>query len=165
MIAAFPNLLVNGATGISAGYATEIPPHNIDEVINATIYRINNPNCSLKEIMRIVQGPDFPTGGIVQGIDALRQAYETGRGKIVVKSKTEIKELDKMYQLVVTEIPYDVNKSQLIKRMTESVEQKNIDGVLDIRDESDKEGLSIVVDIRKDANPEFIRNFFFKRRC
>ena len=160
--AAFPNLLVNGATGISSGYATSIPPHNIDEVINATIYRINHPNCTLKEIMRIVQGPDFPTGGIVQGIDALKQAYETGQGKIVVKSKTEIKELDKIYQLIITEIPFNVNKSQLIKRMSESVEQKNIDGVLDIRDESDKDGLSIVVDIRKDANPEFIRNFFFK---
>ena len=159
---AFPNLLVNGATGISAGYATEIPPHNIDEIINATIYRINNPNCKLKEIMRIVQGPDFPTGGIVQGIDGLKSAYETGRGKIVVKSKTEIVTGDKFNQLIITEIPYEVNKSQLIKKMTDSIEQKNIDGVLDIRDESDKDGLSIIVDIRKDTNPEFIRNFFFK---
>lgn len=158
----FPNLLVNGGTGISAGYATEIPPHNIDEIINATIYRINNPNCTLKEIMNIVQGPDFPTGGIVQGIDGIKSAFETGRGKIIVKSKTEIIEADKKYQLVVSEIPYDVNKSMLIKKMGDMVEQKNIDGIIDIRDESDKDGLSIVVDIKKDANPEYIRNFFFK---
>lgn len=112
----FPNLLVNGGTGISAGYATEIPPHNIDEIINATIYRINNPNCTLQEIMNIVQGPDFPTGGIVQGIEGIKSAFETGRGKIIVKSKTEIVEFDKKYQLVVSEIPYDVNKSMLIKK-------------------------------------------------
>lgn len=158
----FPNLLVNGGTGISAGYATEIPPHNIDEIINATIYRINNPNCTLKEIMNIVQGPDFPTGGIVQGIDGIKSAFETGRGKIIVKSKTEIVEQDKKYQLVVSEIPYDVNKSMLIKKMADMVVQKNVDGIIDIRDESDKDGLSIVVDIKKDANPEYIRNFFFK---
>lgn len=158
----FPNLLVNGGTGISAGYATEIPPHNIDEIINATIYRINNPNCTLKEIMNIVQGPDFPTGGIVQGIDGIKSAFETGRGKIIVKSKTEIIEQDKKYQLVVSEIPYDVNKSMLIKKMADMVVQKNVDGIIDIRDESDKDGLSIVVDIKKDANPEYIRNFFFK---
>lgn len=158
----FPNLLVNGGTGISAGYATEIPPHNIDEIINATIYRINNPNCTLKEIMNIVQGPDFPTGGIVQGIDGIKSAFETGRGKIIVKSKTEIIEQDKKYQLIVSEIPYDVNKSMLIKKMADMVVQKNVDGIIDIRDESDKDGLSIVVDIKKDANPEYIRNFFFK---
>ncbi len=158
----FPNLLVNGGTGISAGYATEIPPHNIDEIINATIYRINNPNCTLQEIMNIVQGPDFPTGGIVQGIEGIKSAFETGRGKIIVKSKTEIVEFDKKYQLVVSEIPYDVNKSMLIKKMGDVVEQKNVDGIIDIRDESDKDGLSIVVDIKKDANPEYIRNFFFK---
>ncbi len=158
----FPNLLVNGGTGISAGYATEIPPHNIDEIINATIYRINNPNCNLKAIMNIVQGPDFPTGGIVQGYDGIKEAYKTGRGKIIIKSRTEIVEQDKKFQIVISEIPYDVNKSQLIKRMSEAIEQKNIDGVLDIRDESDKDGLSIVVDIKKDANPEYIRNFFFK---
>ena len=112
----FPNLLVNGGTGISAGYATEIPPHNITEVINATIYRINHPTCTLKEIMNIVQGPDFPTGGIVQGIDGIKQAYETGRGKIIVKSKTEIVEQDKKFQLVISEIPYEVNKSLLITK-------------------------------------------------
>lgn len=160
--AKFPNLLANGATGISAGYATDIPPHNIDELISATIYRINHPNCSLKEIMEIIQGPDFPTGGIVQGIDGIKDAYETGKGKIIIKSKTEIINEDKMYKLVVSEIPYDVNKAVLVKKMSEVYVTKNIDGIIDIRDESDREGLRIVVDIKKDANPEYIRDFFFK---
>jgi topoisomerase-4 subunit A len=160
--AKFPNLLVNGATGISAGYATEIPPHNIDEIITATIYRINHPNCTLQEIMNIVQGPDFPSGGIVQGIDGIKEAYETGRGKIILKAKTEIVEKPKMIQLVITEIPFDVNKAMLVKKMSEVYVAKNIDGILEIRDETDREGLRIVVDIKKDANAEYIRDFFFK---
>ncbi|HKM30391.1 MAG TPA: DNA topoisomerase IV subunit A [Bacilli bacterium] len=160
--AKFPNLLVNGSTGISAGYATDIPPHNIDEIINAVIYRMNNPECSLKEIMNIVKGPDFPTGGIVQGIEGIKSAYKNGRGKIIVKSKTEIIEEKNMFKLVITEIPYEVNKSVLVKKMTDVVEAKNVDGVIDIRDESGRDGLRIVVDIKKDINPEFIRNFFFK---
>ena len=160
--AKYPNLLVNGATGISAGYATEIPPHNIDEIINAVIYRINHPKCTLKDLMEIVQGPDFPTGGIVQGIESIEQAYRTGRGKVIVKSKTEIVEGDNVNQIVITEIPYDVNKAQLVKRMSDIYDQKGVDGVLAIRDESDRQGLRIVVDVRKDANCEFIRNFFFK---
>lgn len=158
----FPNLLVNGATGISAGYATEIPPHNIDEVINAVIYRIEHPDCSLDEIMEIIKGPDFPTGGIVQGIDGIRDAYETGRGKIVLRGKTEIVEKGKINQLVITEIPFDVNKALLVKKMSETYVAKNIDGIIEIRDESDREGVRIVVDIKKDANPEYIRDFFYK---
>lgn len=158
----FPNILVNGATGISAGYATDIPPHNIDEIINAVIYRMNHPQCSLKEIMTIVKGPDFPTGGIVQGIEGIKNAYKSGRGKIIVKSKTEIVQEKNMFKLVITEIPYEVNKSVLVKRMSDVVELKNVDGIIDIRDESGRDGLRIVVDIKKDANPEFIRNFFFK---
>lgn len=158
----FPNLLVNGATGIAAGYATDIPPHNIDEIVNAVIYRINNPTCSLDALMQIVKGPDFPTGGIIQGVEGIHQAYETGRGKIVVKAKTEIVEEANMNKIVVSEIPYDVNKAVLVKKMTESIEQKHVDGVLDIRDESDRQGLRIVIDLKKDANPELIRNFFFK---
>ncbi|MFA5765545.1 MAG: DNA topoisomerase IV subunit A [Bacilli bacterium] len=158
----YPNILVNGATGISAGYATDIPPHNIDEIINAVIYRMNYPECSLKEIMNIVKGPDFPTGGIVQGIEGIKSAYKNGRGKIIVKAKTEILEEKNMYKLVITEIPYEVNKSVLVKRMSDVVESKNVDGILDIRDESGRDGLRIVVDIKKDTNPEFIRNFFFK---
>ncbi len=158
----FPNLLVNGATGIAAGYATDIPPHNIDEIINAVVYRINNPNCSLDALMQIVKGPDFPTGGIIQGVEGIHQAYETGRGKIVVKSKTEIVEEHNLNKIVITEIPYDVNKAVLVKKMTDSVEQKGVDGVIDIRDESDRQGLRIVIDLKKEANPELIRNFFFK---
>ena len=160
--AKFPNLLVNGATGISAGYATEIPPHNIDEIISAVIYRIENPDCKLDSIMRIIKGPDFPTGGIVQGIDGIKEAYATGKGKIVLKSKTEIVEKGKINQLVITEIPYEVNKAVLVKKMSETYVAKNIDGIIEIRDESDREGVRIVVDIKKDANPEYIRDFFFK---
>ena len=136
----FPNLLVNGATGIAAGYATEMPPHNVGEIINAIIYRINKPDCSLSEIMKIVQGPDFPTGGIVQGIDEIKKAFKTGRGKIVVKSRSEIVEVKNINQIIVTEIPYGVNKAQLVKKMTDVVSEKAVDGVIDIRDESDREG-------------------------
>lgn len=160
--ARFPNLLVNGATGIAAGYATDIPPHNINEIINAVVYRINKPQCTLREIMAIVQGPDFPTGGIVQGIDGIKSAYKTGKGKIIIKSRTEIVELENINQIVVSEIPYDVNKAALVKKMTDVVADKNVDGVLDIRDESDRQGLRIAIDLRKDANPDFIRNFLFK---
>lgn len=158
----FPNLLVNGATGIAAGYATEMPPHNVGEIINAIIYRINKPDCSLSEIMKIVQGPDFPTGGIVQGIDEIKKAFKTGRGKIVVKSRSEIVEAKNINQIIVTEIPYGVNKAQLVKKMTDVVSEKAVDGVIDIRDESDREGLRIVIDLKKDANAEDIRNFFLR---
>jgi len=161
--AKFPNLLVNGATGISAGYATEIPPHNIDEIIRAVIYKLEHKNASLDKLMEIVQGPDFPTGGIVQGIDGIKKAYKTGRGRIVIKAKTEIVPGKNKNQLVVTEIPFDVNKAALVKRMNDICARENIDGVLDIRDETDREGLRIVVDIRKDVNPEDIRNFFIKK--
>lgn len=161
--AKFPNLLVNGATGISAGYATEIPPHNIDEIIEAVIYKLEHKNASLDKLMEIVQGPDFPTGGIVQGIDGISRAYKTGRGRIVLKAKTEIVSAKNINQLVITEIPFDVNKAALVKRISEVCGKENIDGVLDIRDETDREGLRIVVDIRQDVNPEDIRNFLFKK--
>jgi topoisomerase-4 subunit A len=160
--AKFPNLLVNGATGISAGYATEIPPHNIDEIIQATIYKLTHKNATLDALMEIVKGPDFPTGGIVQGIDGIRDAYKTGRGRIIVKAKTAIVEQKNLNQIVITEIPCDVNKAVLVKRMSEIYPKKNIDGILDIRDESDREGMRIVIDVRKDANPEYILNFFLK---
>ena len=160
--AKFPNLLVNGANGISAGYATEIPPHNVDEVITATIHRINHPTCDLKEIMNIIQGPDFPTGGIVQGLNGIKDAYKTGTGKIVLKSKTEIVPKEAYTQLIISEIPYEVNKAVLVKKMNDVAIAKNVDGVIDIRDESDRTGLRIVVDIKQEANPEYIRDFFFK---
>ena len=160
--AKFPALLANGASGISAGYATEIPPHNIDEIIKGAIYRINHPNCSLDKMMEIIPGPDFPTGAIIQDDGNLKTAYKTGKAKIVIKSKTEIVETEKCNQLVVTEIPYNVVKSNLVRKMSEVYVAKNIDGILDIRDESDRHGLRIVVDIKKDVNAEIIRDFFFK---
>lgn len=160
--AKFPNLLVNGASGISAGYATEIPPHNINEIIQAVIYKLNHKRTKLDDLMEIVKGPDFPTGGIVQGINGIKKAYETGRGKIIIKAKCEIVEKKNLNQIVVTELPYDVNKANLVRKMSEIYQKKNIDGIMDIRDETDREGLRIVVDLRKDANPEDILNFFFK---
>lgn len=160
--AKFPALLANGSTGISAGYATEIPPHNIDEIIKGAIYRINHPNCSLEKMMDIIPGPDFPTGAIIEGNEGVKEAYKSGKAKIVLKSKTEIVEGPKFNQLVITEIPYTVVKSVLVKKMSEVYVAKNIDGIVDIRDESDRHGLRIVVDIKKDANAEVIRDFFFK---
>ncbi len=160
--AKFPNILVNGATGISAGYATEIPPHNIDEVINATIYRIDHPNCSLDELMVYVQGPDFPTGGIVQGEKELKKAYKTGRGKIIVRAKSDIIEGKKINQIVFTEIPYGVNKGSVVKKMSEVYVDKNIAGIIEVRDETDREGLKIVVDLEKGVDPKDIRDFFYK---
>lgn len=160
--AKFPNLLVNGASGISAGYATEIPPHNINEIIQAVIYKLNHKRAKLDDLMEIVKGPDFPTGGIVQGINGIKKAYETGRGKIIIKAKCETVEMKNINQIVITELPYDVNKANLVRKMSEIYQKKNIDGIIDIRDESDREGLRIVVDLRKDANSEDILNFFFK---
>ena len=160
--AKFPNILVNGANGISAGYATEIPPHNPGEVIDAVIYRINNPDCSLDELLEIVKGPDFPTGAIVQGRDGLRQAYETGRGKIFVRARATIEAEKGDPKIIITEIPYEVNKALLLRRMSDAIAAKNVDGVKMIRDDTDRHGLRIVVEVRKDANPENILNFLYK---
>ena len=154
----FPNLLVNGTTGISAGYATNIPPHNLGEVIDATIYRIDNPNSRLDTIMNYIKGPDFPTGAILEGIDGIKSAYETGRGKIMIKSRVSIEK----NKLIITEIPYEVNKAQLVRKMDEIRIDKKIDGILEVRDESDKDGLQIAVDLKKDANAENILNYFYK---
>ena len=156
--AKFPNLLVNGTTGISAGYATHIPPHNLEEVINATIYRIDNPNSRLETIMNYIKGPDFPTGAIIEGIDGIKAAYETGRGKIIVKSKTRIEK----NKIIISEIPYEVNKALLVRKIDELRIDKKIDGMLEVRDESDKEGLQITIDLKKDANAENILNFLYK---
>ena len=154
----FPNLLVNGPTGISAGYATNIPPHNLNEVIEATIFRIDNPNSRLETIMNYVKGPDFPTGGIVCGLDGIKSAYLTGRGKVMIKSKTKIEK----NKIIITEIPYEVNKNLLVKRMDEIRIDKKIDGILEVRDESDKDGLQITIDLKKDANATNILNYFYK---
>lgn len=156
--ARYPNLLVNGTMGISAGYATNIPPHNLGEVIDATIYRIDNPNCRLETIMNIVKGPDFPTGGIIEGIDGIRSAYETGKGKIVVKARTKIEK----NKIIVTEIPYDVFKINIVRKIDEIRIDKKIDGIVEVRDETDKDGLQITIELKKDVNPELILAYLFK---
>ena len=158
----FPVMLVNGATGIAAGYATNMPPHNMNEVIDATIFRLKNPNCNLADIMDIMPGPDFPTGGIVQGEDGIRDAYETGKGRIVVRAKCEIVENKRDQQIIITEIPYEVIKANLVRKMDEIRVAKEIDGILDVRDESDRNGLKIVVDIKKEADANLILNYFYK---
>lgn len=160
--AKFPNLLVNGTTGISAGYATNIPPHNLGEIIDATIKRIDSPNCYLETILEIVKGPDFPTGGIVEGKNGIVDAYKTGRGRIIVKSKFEIVKNKGKEQIIITEIPFDVNKSLLVKKMDEIRIDKKIDGMLDVRDESDRDGLTIAIDLKKDADTELIINYLLK---
>lgn len=156
--AKFPNLLVNGTTGISAGYATNIPPHNLKEVIDATIFRIDNPNSRLETIMNYIKGPDFPTGAIIEGIDGIKSAYETGRGRIIIKSKARIEK----NKIIITEIPYEVNKALLVRKMDEIRIDKKIDGIAEVRDESDKDGLQITVDLKKDANAQNILNYFYK---
>ena len=159
----FPNLLVNGATGISAGYATNIPPHNLGEVIDATIKRIDSPNCKLETIMEIVKGPDFPTGGIVEGKDGIINAYKNGKGKVVVKSRYEIVKEKGKESIVITEIPYDTLKCNIIRKIEEFRIDKKLDGIIEVRDESDKnDELRIVIDLKKDANKDLIINYLLK---
>lgn len=158
----FPALLVNGATGIAAGYATNIPPHNLKEVIDATIMRIQFPECDLATLMQIIPGPDFPTGGIVQGAKSIEDAYRTGKGKIVLRSRCAIEETRSCNQIVITEIPYEVVKCNLIKKMDDIRLSKEIDGILDVRDESDRNGLRIVVDVKKDIDANLVLNYFYK---
>lgn len=161
--ARFPNLLVNGATGISAGYATEIPTHNLDETIQATIYLMKHPEASLEELMQFIKGPDFPTGGILQGLDGIKKAYETGRGRAMLRAKTAIKDLrGGKSSLVVTEIPYEVNKAVLVKKIDEIRLLKKVEGIAEVRDESDRDGLRIVIELKKNANAEGILNYLFK---
>ena len=161
--AKYPNLLVNGAVGISAGYATNIPPHNLGEVIDATIKRIDSPNCYLETIMDIVKGPDFPTGGIVEGKNGIIDAFKTGRGKVVVKPKYEIVTDKNKTSIIILQIPFEVNKLLLVSKMNEIKIDKKIDGIIDVRDESDRQDpVRIVVEIKKDADPNFILNYFYK---
>ena len=160
--AAYPNLLVNGATGISAGYATDIPPHNLMEVIDATIYRIRYPHCHLDKLMEFIKGPDFPTGAIVEGLDGIKSAFTKGKGKVIVRAKTEIVEQKNMNQIIITEIPYEVNKADLVRKIDEIRFNRNIDGILEVRDESDREGLRIAIDLKKTVNVENTLNYFFK---
>lgn len=161
--ARFPNLLVNGSTGISAGYATDIPPHNLGEVISATLKYIDNPDISVKQLMKYIKGPDFPTGGIIQGIDGIRKAYETGKGKVVVRSKVTTETLrNGRKELLVTEIPYEVNKSSLVKKIDELRADKKVDGIIEVRDETDRTGLRIAIELKKDVNDEAVLNYLFK---
>lgn len=159
--ARFPALLVYGAQGISAGYATNIPPHNLTEIIDATIYRIDNPECSLEDLMKYVKGPDFPTGGIVEGIEGIKQAYETGRGRIIVKSRYTIEENKSGSSIVITEIPFEVNKALMVKKMDDIRIDKKIDGIVEVRDESAAD-VRVVIDLKKNANKELIINYLLK---
>ncbi len=158
-----PNLLINGTTGISAGYATDIPPHNIGEIIDATIKRIDSPNCRLDSILEIVKGPDFPTGGIIEGKDGIVEAYKTGKGKIIVKSKYEFVKEKGKEKIVITEIPFDTLKSNIIKRIDEFRIEKRLDGISEVRDESDKnDNVRIVIDLKNGADKDLIINFLLK---
>jgi len=160
--AKFPNLLVNGTMGISAGYATNIPPHNLGEIIDATIKRIDSPNCYLDTILDIVKGPDFPTGGIACGIDGIREAFKTGKGRVIVRCKYDIQKEKGKEKIVITEIPYDVNKALLVNRIDAIRIDKKIDGMAEVRDESDREGLRIVIDLKAGANRDLVLNYLFK---
>ena len=161
--AAFPNLLVNGATGISAGYATDIPPHNLSEVIDAVIYMIDHPSAKVDKLMEFLPGPDFPTGAIVQGRDEIKKAYETGKGRVVVRSRTEIEKLKGgKEQIVITEIPYEINKAVLVKKIDDVRVNNKVAGITEVRDESDRDGLRIAIELKKDANTELILNYLFK---
>lgn len=160
--AKFPNLLVNGTNGISAGYATNIPPHNLGEVIDATIKRIDSPNCHLDTILDIIKGPDFPTGGIAEGKEGIKDAFTKGKGKVIVRAKLEFAKEKNKQQIIVTEIPFEVNKASLVKKIDEIRIDKKVDGITEVRDESDREGLRIAIDLKKDADRELILNYLYK---
>ena len=160
--AKFPNLLVNGANGISAGYATNIPPHNLGEIIEATIKRIDSPSCRLETILEIVKGPDFPTGGIVEGKDGIISAFTKGTGKVIVRAKTEFKKEKGKEQIIISEIPFDVNKAALVSKIDSIRIDKKVEGISEVRDETDREGLQIAIDLKTGANKELILNYLFK---
>ncbi|MDZ5711853.1 DNA topoisomerase IV subunit A [Jeotgalibacillus haloalkalitolerans] len=161
--ARYPNLLVNGSTGISAGYATEIPPHHLGEVIDAAVMKIDRPDASVEDLMTVIKGPDFPTGGIVQGVDGIENAYRTGKGKIVIRGKVEVEDIrGAKQQLVITEIPYEVNKAVLVKKMDEYRADKKVEGIAEVRDETDRTGLRIVVELKKEADANGVLNFLYK---
>ena len=160
----FPNLLVNGSNGIAVGMATNIPPHNLTEVINACVCVLDDPECTMVDLMEHVSGPDFPTGGIIMGRSGIRAAYATGRGKMVVRARTEFEEFGKdRVRIIVTELPYQVNKSELVRKIAEQVRDKKLEGISDLRDESDRNGMRIVIELKKDANPQVVLNNLFKQ--
>ena len=158
----FPNLLVNGTTGISAGYATNIPPHNLGEVIDATIKRIDSPNCRLETILEIIKGPDFPTGGVIYEAEGINKAFTTGKGKVVVRAKVDIQKIKGKTNIIVTEIPFDVFKSNITRKIDEIRIDKKIEGIAEVRDETDKEGLRIVIELKQGANTDLILNYLYK---
>lgn len=159
----FPNLLVNGSTGISAGYATDIPPHNLVEVIDAAIMRIDKKQATVEELMSVIKGPDFPTGGIIQGVAGIKKAYETGKGKIIVRGKASVESLKGgKEQIVITEIPYEVNKANLVKKMDELRLDRKVEGIAEVRDETDRTGLRIVIELKKDGNAQGILHYLYK---
>ncbi|MGM0941542.1 MAG: DNA topoisomerase IV subunit A [Bacillota bacterium] len=161
--AKFPNLLVNGSTGISSGYATDIPPHNLEEVLDAVILKIDKPAVTTEELMEVIKGPDFPTGGIIQGVEGIKKAYETGRGKIVVRGKTKVEEVrGNRQQIVIDEIPYEVNKANMVKKIDELRIDRKVEGIAEVRDETDRTGLRVVVELKKDVNSEGVLNYLFK---
>lgn len=161
--AKFPNLLVNGSTGISAGYATDIPPHHLGEVIDGVIERMDNPASTVDDIMQHIKGPDFPTGGIIQGVEGIKKAYETGKGKIIVRGKAAIEDIrGGRQQIVITEIPYEINKSNLVKKMDEIRLDRKVEGISEVRDETDRTGLRIVVELKKDADASGILHYLYK---
>jgi len=160
----FPNLLVNGSSGIAVGMATNIPPHNLTEVINACVAVIDDPECSMVDLMEHVSGPDFPTGGIIMGRSGIRAAYATGRGRVVVRARTEFEEFAKdRMRIIVSELPYQVNKKMLIKKMADQVKDKRLEGISDLRDETDRNGMRIVIELKRDANPQVVLNNLFKQ--
>lgn len=159
----YPNLLVNGSTGISSGYATDIPPHHLGEVIDAAIYQMDHPDCEVKDLLRFIQGPDFPTGGVIQGAEGLQRAYETGKGKVVLRGKAEVQSIrGNKEQIVITEIPYEINKANLVKKMDELRIDKKVDGIAEVRDDTDRTGMSIVIELKKDADSLGILHFLYK---
>ncbi len=161
--AKFPNLLVNGSTGISAGYATDIPPHNLEEVIDAVIMKIDKPQVTVDQLMTAIKGPDFPTGGIIQGVDGIKKAYETGRGRIIVRSKAQVEDIrGSRQQIVIDEIPYEVNKANMVKKIDELRIDRKVEGIAEVRDESDRTGLRVVIELKKDADAEGILNYLYK---
>ena len=160
----FPNLLVNGSTGIAVGMATNIPPHNLTEVINACVCVLDDPEVTMTDLMEHISGPDFPTGGIIMGRSGIRAAYATGRGKVVVRARTEFEEFGKdRMRIIVTELPYQVNKRELIKKIAEQVKDKKLEGISDLRDETDRNGMRMVIELKKDANPQVVLNNLFKQ--
>lgn len=161
--AMFPNLLVNGSTGISAGYATDIPPHNLAEVIDGVIMRMDNPACTVEDLMKVIKGPDFPTGGIIQGVEGIAKAYKTGKGKIIVRGKAEIEDIrGGKQQIVITEVPYEINKANLVKRIDEFRLDRKVEGISEVRDETDRTGLRVVIELKKEADANGVLHYLYK---